>query len=78
MKNYFTAPITSLAEAHAFFDQLHADGLLFHPEDAPESVVDAAGNPLFTQAESDVLELRLVEVSLFDEDPCEYCMSFNK
>ena len=77
MKNYFTAPITSLAEAHAFFDQLHADGLLFHPEDAPESVVDAFGLALFTSDECDVLELRLLEVSLFDEDPCEYCMTFN-
>lgn len=75
MKPYFTDPINSLEEAHAFFDKLNSDGLLFHPEDSPESIVDGDGNPLFTPDECTLLEQRIAEVYLFDEDPCAYCLT---
>lgn len=75
MKPYFTNPINSLEEAHAFFDKLNRDGLLFHPEDSPESIVDIYGIHLFTPDECTLLEQRIAEVYLFDADPCTYCLT---
>ncbi len=74
MKPYFKTPITSKAGAHAFFDQLNADGLLFHPEDSPESIVGADGGPLFTPAECVEMRRRIQEVYEFDDDPCGHCL----
>lgn len=75
MKQYFLTPITSLAGAHAFLSALSNDGLLFHPEDRPEDVVNHAGAPLFDAAECLALNARISEVYLFDADPCAYCLT---
>ena len=75
MKTYFTKPIASLNDAHAFFDNLAADRVLFHPEDSPDSIVDAFGLALFTPDECIALKLRINEVYLFDADPCAYCLT---
>lgn len=73
MKPYFTTPITSLAEAGAFFTQLAADGLLFHPEDDPVTVVGSWSGPLFNADEVIALRERIEEVYTFDPDPCAFC-----
>lgn len=75
MKQYFNTPITSLNDAHAFFDNLAADRVLFHPEDSPESIVDGFGLALFTPDECAALKQRIVEVYSFDADPCAYCLT---
>ena len=75
MKNYFNKSITSLKDAHSFFDNLAADRVLFHPEDSPESIVDGFGLALFTPDECAELKQRIVEVYLFDANPCSYCLS---
>ena len=75
MKTYFQKPITSLNDAHAFFDSLAIDRVLFHPEDRPESIVDGFGLALFTQEECDALNQRIAEVYTFDADPCAYCLT---
>jgi len=75
MKTYFEKPITSLNDAHVFFDNLAVDRVLFHPEDSPESIVDGFGLALFTPQECVALKQRISEVYLFDSDPCEYCLT---
>lgn len=71
---FFRVPVTSLQQAHKFFDSLFEAGLLFHPDDSPESVVDGFGLRLFSDMEVDVLEQRIAEISQFDADPAEYCL----
>lgn len=75
MKTYFKKPITSLNDAHAFFDSLAIDRVLFHPEDNPEDIVDGFGLALFTPEECAELNQRIVEVYSFDADPCAYCLT---
>ena len=76
MKDYFKKPITSLAEAHAFFRKLHEDGMLFHPEDAPITVLKGGGPELlFTREESWEVWERLKEVYNYDKDPCAFCVA---
>jgi hypothetical protein len=75
MKTYFIKPIESLNDAHAFFDNLTADRVLFHPEDNPEFIVDAFGLALFTPDECVELKKRIDEVYQFDADPCAYCLT---
>lgn len=72
MKALFTTPVRSLEDAHAFFRALHAENLLFHPEDPPESIVDSFGLNLFSAEESALLAQRLAEVYTFDADPCKF------
>lgn len=74
MKPYFTAPIKTLKEAHAFFDALYKDDLLFHPEVSPSEVIDAAYKPIFTADEARELTQRIAEVYKVDEDPCMYIL----
>lgn len=74
MKTYYTKIIASLNDAHAFFDNLANDRLLFYPEDSPESILDGFGLALFTSEECAALKQRITEVYLFDADPCAYVM----
>ena len=73
----FSKPITSLQAAHEFFDRLAAEGLLFHPEDSPDSIVDSTGELLFTPEEAALIEERIAEVHEYDADPCAYCVRLN-
>lgn len=73
MKDYFLKPITSLAEAGEFFTSLARDGLLFHCEDDPGTVVGNAGYALFKPDEVTALRERIKEVYQFDPDPCAFC-----
>ena len=74
MRSYFTAPIKTLEAAHEFFTALHAEHLLFHPEDAPETITDYRGEPLFTAEECVELNKRIDEVYSVDSDPCAFIM----
>lgn len=79
MKAYFKIPITSKAQAHQFLMNLHQDGLLFHPEDRPETILkDAGPDMLFTAREAHMLTKRMAEVYLFDNDPCAFCVEITK
>ena len=73
-RSYFATPIESREEAHAFLRQLDAEGLLFHPEDSPSSIVDDQGRSLFEKPEADLLVLRMNEVYAFDNDPCAFIL----
>jgi hypothetical protein len=77
MKAYFTQPIKSKDDAYRFFDQLYRDGLLFHPEDSPDSIVGPDSMPLFTTEECIHLTYRIAEVYQFDLDPCAYCLGLS-
>lgn len=75
MKQYFNESITTLDQAYSFFAQLHSDGLLFHPDDHPETVVCGSGFRLFTDTEAAALTLRIAEVYAVDPDPCKYILT---
>ena len=52
-----------------WFDEMARIGLLFHPEDSPEDIVDIRhGNPLFTPAEIKVLKKTLQKIYSTDVD----------
>ena len=49
MRDYFLSPITRFSDAEGFLFCLDQDGLLFHPEDDPSTVINSkTGNPIFT------------------------------
>lgn len=66
---YFFVPIKSIENAYAFMRALHADGLLFHPDDRPDTIIDGNGHALFTAAEAVLLTARMDEVFQYDPDP---------
>jgi len=72
---YFHTAIDSLEGAHAFLEALRDDGLLFHPEDSPDTIVDHFGLRLFTDEEAALAKQRISEVYRFDQDPCAYCLA---
>jgi hypothetical protein len=75
MKQYFLEPIKTVEEAHEFFKSLDRDGLLFHPEDSPASIVKVlTGEPTFTD-EVRLLAYRIEEVYVVDQAPCEFILS---
>ncbi len=75
MNPLFTTPITSTADAEGFLFQLHDMGLSFHPDDAPASIVDAQGQPVFTDAQAQAIADRMEEVFFWMVDPCEYLLN---
>jgi hypothetical protein len=77
MNPLFLTPIKSEAEAEGFFFCLNQQGLLFHPEDDPASVINANGR-LFNDEESEALRQRIDEVYEFMDDPCEYILKMTE
>jgi hypothetical protein len=68
----FTKPITSESDAEQFFYDLENEGLLFHPEDDPLTVVDTHGNLIFTPDDVPLINQRITEVYRYMLDPCEF------
>ena len=68
----FTKPITSESDAEQFFYDLHAENLLFHPEDDPATIINPAGERIFTDAECLLVAERITEVYQYMIDPCEF------
>ena len=68
----YTTPITSLSEARSFFHSLNKREKLFHPDDAPDSIIDQDGQPIFTADECVLVSQRIAEIRTFMPDPCEY------
>ena len=77
MNPLFLTPIKSESDAEGFFFCLDQEGLLFHPEDDPSSVINANGT-LFTAEESEALRQRIDEVYEFMDDPCEFILSMTE
>lgn len=75
MKTYFLDPIKSEADAEGFFFCLYQDGLLFHPEDDPATIVKGqSGALLFTDAEVLIIRQRIDEIYSVMDDPCEFIL----
>ena len=68
----FTKPITSENDAEQFFYALENEGLLFHPEDDPATIVNKDGERIFTDSECPLIAQRITEVYLYMVDPCEF------
>jgi hypothetical protein len=84
MKDYFKTKIVNKAGAEWFLTRLHADGLLFHPEDRAEDIITCCpcpseGGPdvyvpTFTPEEAKQLNDRMEEVYEVLDDPCQYIL----
>ncbi len=77
MPIYMTTAIQSQADAESFLFQLDQDGLLFHPDDDPASIIGADGKPTFTPAQADTVRQRMVEVFQYLDDPCAYALALS-
>lgn len=76
MPDLFNTPIHTESDAQGFFFQLHQRGQLFHPEDNPQEIVDAAtGGWLFTPDQARALAARMDEIYAVMDDPCDYCLT---
>lgn len=65
----YTKPITSTAEAIAFFNQLAIEGKGFHPDDSPSSIINSeTGEPLFTRNEAEFVARRIDEAFMHLDD----------
>lgn len=74
MTTKYDKPITSAEEARAFIVALHAEGRLFHFDDAPEDIINGeTDEPLFSKAEADDMEERVGELFAF-LDPNEVAL----
>jgi hypothetical protein len=75
MKDYFKTQITSEDESKQFYRKLNSDGLLFHPEDNPNQIINIRKEGLvrlFTDEECKYLNERLDETFEYMTDPCEF------
>lgn len=70
MKTNLPAQIKTEADVISFFTELHKNGEMFHPEDAPETIIDVKGDPLFTMEESNKINTLMGQVFSICEDPC--------
>jgi hypothetical protein len=77
MNPLFLTPIKSEADAEGFFFCLDQEGLLFHPEDDPATVINDQGQ-LFNPEEVKALRHRIDEVYEFMDDPCEFILSMTE
>jgi hypothetical protein len=68
----FTKPLTSQRDAQQFFRDLHAADLLFHPDDDPATIINQAGERIFTDAQCPLIAARIAETYEFMADPCEF------
>ena len=63
----FTAPITTIDEAKAFIESLHADGMMFHFEDSPSEIISGTtGAELFTPEQCEQVSARVAELYSMD------------
>lgn len=75
MLELFTRKVESIELAQQLLQELIAENLFFHPEDAPSSIIDSCfGTPLFTYKEAILLNQRMLEVYDYLQDPCAYAM----
>ena len=77
MNPLFLTPIKSESDAEGFFFCLHQEGLLFHPEDDPASVINANGR-IFNDEEANAILQRINEAYEFMDDPCEFILSMTE
>jgi hypothetical protein len=77
MKPYFLTPLTSLADCEGFFFCLEQDGLLFHPEDDPASVINEQGR-IFNDSEANAIRQRISEAYELMDDPCEFILTMTE
>lgn len=77
MKTYFILPIATRKHAFDFIINLVNDDLFFHFESSPEDIVDKYGKRTFTDAESEVLKLRIDEMFdlLTSEEIFAFCVA---
>lgn len=77
MKTYFVLPIATRKHAFDFIINLVNDDLFFHFESAPEDIVDKYGKRTFTDAEAEVLKLRIDEMFelLTNEEIFAFCVA---
>ena len=74
-RDFYTSPITSLAEVETFFRKLSAAGKMFHPEDDPADIVNSYSLAhIFNPEEAANIRLRIAEVYQFMDDPCAFIM----
>lgn len=60
---YMRAPIVSREGAEMFIRALYADGLLFHFDDSPETIINVhSGAPIFTPTQCDLVRARVAEM----------------
>ncbi len=79
MKTYFLTPIKSESEAESFFFMLHQDGMLFHPDDDPSTVINGqSGEMLFTDLEVPLIRQRIDEAYEFMDDPCDFIITITE
>lgn len=79
MRDYFLTPITKSQDAEGFFFCLYQDGLLFHPEDDPSTVINAqSGKRIFTDSEAPLIRQRIDEVYEVMDDPCDFILSMTE
>lgn len=63
----FSTPLTTLDAAQAFIRDLHANDMMFHFEDSPETIINGnTGRALFTAAEAAQIRARMVDLYSFD------------
>lgn len=75
MLELFTREVQSIELAQQLLQELMAENLLFHPEDAPASVIDSCfGTRLFTDEEAILLDQRMCEMYQYMPNPCAYAM----
>lgn len=77
MRDYFSSPIKSEADAEGFFFCLHQDGLLFHPEDDPSTVINGQSR-IFTDEEALLIRQRIDEAYEVMDDPCHFILSMTE
>lgn len=78
MKTYSLRPIKSTHEAYAFLALLYRDGLSFHPDDQPSSILALGKGKLFTDEEARVLEHRMAEVHAVLADPAAFLLTLDR
>lgn len=64
-----TAPLTTIDEAKAFIENLHADGKMFHFEDSPDQIgnrVNGEWVDLWTPEECEQVSERVAELYSMD------------
>jgi len=65
----YMQPLTSEAEAIAFFQQLALEDKSFHPDDSPASITYwVTGEPLFTPLEAEFVAARIAEAFTLLDD----------
>ena len=75
LKMNFHNPIKSQNDAEQFFYDLENEGLLFHPEDDPATIINDQGKLIFASDDVELINQRIDEVYMFMVDPCEFIIN---